>query len=163
MRTSVPLVGVYLALAAMCLGVVAFAAGCSAPTTPHWVGDGVHVVDGYWMLAETPCGSVALDECGDAISSARAALGLGADMVIRSATAPPPTTWVTAEGHLVLGNYAGLSRPRFAILDLADDTRRVVPLSCTGTMTDGTGAVIRLPSCQPSPMDRYRVENSPGP
>jgi hypothetical protein len=145
------------------LAVVVVAAACATtPTSPHWLGKGVHVVDGYWMLAEDPCGSVAPDACGDAISSARAALGLSAEMVIRGATATPPTSWMTAEGHVVLGTYAGLSQPRFAILDLAEGTRRVVGLSCTGTMTDGTGTVVRLPSCQPSPMDRYRVGNDPG-
>jgi hypothetical protein len=144
------------------LAIVVVVAACgTGHESPHWVGDGLHVVDGHWMLAELPCGSSAPNECDVAMRSARAALGIAAASVTRGAIATPPSSWVGADGQLILGAFAGLAQPWFAILDLADGTRRVVGLSCTGTLTDGTGALVSLPMCQPFAMDRYREGNAP--
>jgi hypothetical protein len=142
--------------------VVVVAACATGHESPHWVGAGLHVVDGHWMLAEQPCGSGAPNECDVAIMSARAALGIAEASVTTAAIATPPGSWVGSDGKLTLGNFAGLVQPWFAILDLADGTRRVVGLSCTGTVTDGTGVLVNLPICQPFGMDRYRVGNAPG-
>ena len=158
--------GIQRLASALRFAFLAIVVGVTACTTghgnPHWIGDGLHVIDGYWMLAEQPCGSSATDECDVAIRSALAALGIAPATVTKGAIATPPGSWARADGEVILGNFAGLAHPLFAILDLADGTRRVVGLSCTGTRIDGTGTLMSLPICQPFAMDRYRVGNAPG-
>ena len=113
------------------------------------------------MGAEVACDPASADECGVAIRVAEAALGVGPDTVVKSSVAFPPS-WVRGNGEIVLGNYAGLSQPRFVILDLGAGPRRVVGLTCREAGSNSPdGSVASRTSCEPIALDEYRVGSTP--
>jgi hypothetical protein len=139
--------------------VIAVALAACAGTTvgSAWSGPGLHVVDGYWMLAERPCDLAAADECATNVALAASELGLGPQDFARAATAGLPT-WrsVRSDGQVsvVLQNRSGYAY--FMILDLANGSRRVVGVSCTG-VPNPDGSM----NCRSGPFDDYRVGATP--
>ena len=70
--------------------------------------------------------------------------------------------WTRRNGTGIVHNVSGPWQPEFAILVLADGSRRVAGIACRdpGNSPDGTIATTR--ACRPSAMDMYRVGNTPG-
>lgn len=130
---------------------------CTAPTDAHWADDGVHVVDGYWILAEHPCDVAAADGCIVATHAAETALDVDPRAVVRAATAELPRRWVRADGREIVlaGGYSG-PPPEFVLLDLADGTRRVTVFKCGGVPYPD-GSMI----CGAFGLDAYRVGHAP--
>jgi hypothetical protein len=139
---------------------IAFAAvflGCAAPTAPHWSGDGIHVVDGYWMLREQPCDLGSADLCDVVAQTAETRLGVDSKAVVRVATAELPR-WesVGADGQsrVVIRSTSGLAM--FVILDLADGSRHVTGVGCLAVPNpDGST------TCLPDDLTDYRVGHWP--
>jgi hypothetical protein len=142
-------------LALLALGVVA-----CAPTGPRWVGENIHVVDGYWVDTERPCLPI---DCAVALEEALRALpAADRQLVIGAALGGFPSGYVDASGQTILMTTAGLSQPRIVILDLADGRRRVVPLVCTGPIFNSEGALVGQETCIPSDLSHLRVGRQPG-
>lgn len=126
---------------------------CSGPTTPHWSDDGVHVVDGYWILAEQPC-QITADGCLAAVKAAETSLDIAPDRVARAATARIPNHWTRADGRTVI--VLATTQRDFVVLDLVDGSRRVVVYGCGGvSVVEGTRP------CGAYADDTYEVGHSP--
>jgi hypothetical protein len=134
-------------------------AGCTPSTTANpdgWRDDGVQAIDGYWVIPGEPCDAVADRYCRMQVEAAVAALHArepGAP-IVQVATAGYPRL---REPDTVTFAFAGLQTPRFLVVDLADGTRRVVPLMC---------GVIHQPAdrqpiegCVPAELELFRVGN----
>ncbi len=127
--------------------------GCSAPTTPHWSDDGVHIVDGYWILSESPC-EITLDGCLAAVLAAEASMNIAPDRVARAATAPIPNHWTGADGHTFV--ILSTTRRDFVVLDLVDGTPRVIVYGC-----GGISVVEGIQPCGAYADDTLQVGHSP--
>jgi hypothetical protein len=141
---------------AAALGMVVLAACVTTTPSPTWTGDGIHVVDGYWVLAEHPCDMASADACVEEVRAAEAALGVVPAVVVRRATADlPALRSVRSDGQVSIKvrNTTGLEA--FAILDLADGSRKVVGIGCLGV----PGPQGR--DCRATPFDEYRVGAAP--
>jgi predicted secreted protein len=138
--------------------VLVVAVACGSPRTPNqWIDDGVHAVDGYWMLKELPCDLVSSEACVTTARIVETQLGIDATQVVRAAIAAPPRRWLQSDGQVavVLFNSSG-SPPEFVILDLADGSRRATGFGCGGVPgPDGS------PFCLAFALDQYQVGHSP--
>lgn len=140
--------------------VVSILVACGGPTpSPTWSGDGLHVVDGTWVLTERPCPSASGDLCAEEVAAAEQALGLDPSAVVRSATADLPTLRsVRSDGQVVVYLQNTTGPVVLAVLDLTGGSRRVVGVSCLGVPEpDGTHG------CREDPLPAYRVGASPSP
>lgn len=142
----------------LCVLALLTATSCSTVTpTAAWGGDGIHEVDGYWILAERPCDMASADLCVDEMRAAEVSIGIDPRSVVRRATASLPN-WRSVgplgQVSIRLDNRSGLAN--FVVLDLADGSRRVVGIVCPGVRgPDGS------PRCGALPFDDYRVGASP--
>lgn len=118
---------------------------CSEPG--GWIGDDPHVVDGYWVITETPCRATSGDECEVAVQTAIAALGVEPGMVAATWTARWPTSYQDGHGGTFLATYAGLSQPTPVILDLVDGTRQLVSVMCAGPIMSDDGSLVSPRTC----------------
>jgi hypothetical protein len=135
--------------------VAAFLFGCSTSTMPHWSDDGVHVVDGYWILAEHPC-EITADGCLAEVRAAAESMDIASDRVARAATAQIPNHWTRADGQTVI--VLATTQRDFVVLDLVDGSRRVIVYGCGGiSVVDGTQP------CGAYADDTYEVGHSPLP
>lgn len=133
----------------------AIVSACAAPIA-SWGGDGIHAVDGYWILAERPCDTLT-DLCVEEMQAAEAAIGVDPGTVVRQATAGLPqwrSVGPLGQVSIRLDNRSGLAN--FVVLDLADGSRRVIGIGCPGVQ-HGDGA----PRCWALPFDDYRVGATP--
>jgi hypothetical protein len=130
----------------------AIAIACAVPTTPHWSDDGVHVVDGTWIVAEHPCATTAGD-CLAAVRAAEGSMDIAPDRVVRAATAGIPNHWTRADGQTII--VLATTQRDFVVLDLADGSRRVIIYGCGGVSVDGTQP------CGAYADDTYQVGHSP--
>jgi hypothetical protein len=140
-----------------CLVLLAILAGCSTPTSPRWADDGIHIVDGYWILAEKPCDLASSDPCVVAVDTAEIEMAIDPKTVVRGATAGLPHKWVRSDGQemTVIEGTSG-TPSQFVVVDLADGSRRVIAFGCLGVPSpDGST------TCLAYPLDRYRVGNIP--
>ena len=137
--------------------LLAILAGCSTPTGPRWADEGVHIVDGYWVLAEKPCDLASSDPCVVAVDTAEAKLAIDPKAVVRGATAGLPRKWVRSDGQEMTVIEATSGTPsQFVIVDLNDGSRRVIAFGCLSVPNpDGST------TCLAYPLDRYRVGNMP--
>ncbi len=133
----------------------------SACSGPHWVGDGVEVVDGYWVMDARSC-----DDAGCTAAKHAALLAIG-DPDGSTVAAVWDAQWTSAYvdelGYTV---SRAISRPIgldffVAILDLKDGTRRVVPISCS--YESGATAADQWDDCGPDGLDHWfnQVGNEP--
>ena len=121
-------------VAARSVGIVAFVAiltGCARPNADGWWDQGVHAVDGYWVMEERPCAPDIDEQCTVAIETATTIL-LAKDpgvTIAKAAIAGYPTQQGkdSSEMTVLLG---GLWKPKFVIFDLADGWRKTIPLTC---------------------------------
>ena len=148
------------ALTAACLLALIAAAilvACATPTDPHWSDAGIHVVDGHWLPAESPCDLASTDDCVAAVRAAEAGLGIDPRATVTASTAGLPRQWVRSDGQavVVIPAYSG-APPEFVILDLADGSRRVTGYGCWG-VPEADGSM----NCGAVPLDQYRVGHSP--
>jgi hypothetical protein len=135
------------------VGLVLLVAACASPTAPHWADEGVHAVDGYWILTEHPCDLKSSDPCVEQVRMAESALGIDPTMVVGGAIAGVPSTWVRSDGRsaAVIGH-----RGQFVVLDLVGGTRRVTGYGCGGVQNPD-GSML----CSAGPFEDYRVGQSP--
>jgi hypothetical protein len=139
------------ALSAVALSTVM---SCSTMTpSPTWSGDGLHAVDGYWILAEQPCDPASDELCAALVTAAESALDIGQTLVVHTATtALPVLKSVRADGQVRVYLHNSTGPVAFVILDLADGSRRVVGVGCVGVPNpDGSRY------CARNPFDDYRV------
>jgi hypothetical protein len=137
--------------------LIAFlAVGYAAPTIPHWVGDGVHSVDGYWVLAERPCDLESADPCGDFVRAGVDALGVDPKTVTRGATAGLPVEWMRSNGRVAWVGWNSTGLQQFVLLDLVDGSRRAVGIGCLPVPRSDGSAI-----CCRSPLDAYLVGHEP--
>jgi hypothetical protein len=142
-------------LVLLALGTVA-----CAPTGPHWVGDNIHVVDGYWVDTERPCLPV---DCATAFEEALRALpAADAAQVVGAALADYPSAYVDSSGTTILMANGGLWAPHIVVLDLADGRRRVVMLACMGPITTSEGALVEPKKCMQQEFANLRIGQQPG-
>ena len=136
---------------------VVLATCATASPSPTWSGDGIHVVDGTWVLAEQPCDPISDELCRAVVTAAEAALGIDPTSVVRSATtALPVLKAVLPDGQVMVWMRSTSGVAAFAVLDLADGSRRVVGIACIGVPNpDGSRY------CDPIPLDDYRVGAAP--
>jgi hypothetical protein len=114
-------------------------AACSGSTEPRWVDDGAHLVDGYWVLAERPCDVSSADPCADFVRPAMVALDVDPTLIIESATAGLPGQWMRSDGRVVQVLFNSTGAAQFVVFDLADGSRRVIAVGCSGVPTqDGS-------------------------
>ena len=135
------------------LGVAA--AACGGPTTPHWTGDGVHIVDGYWMQREQAC-EAAPGGCDAAVLAAERSLGVDPATVVRQATAGVPGSYLESDGRAMVMVTSGWSM--FVILDLKDGTRRVAGYGCFGVPDPPPSGT---DNCGVASMGAYQVGHEP--
>jgi hypothetical protein len=129
---------------------------CAAPTTPRWIDDGVHAVDGYWILTERTCHLASSDACVTAVRVAVSALDIDPTTIVKTATAGLPRSWVRSDGRVV-GILPNSTGPQlFAVLDLADGSRRVIAVSCAG-IPNPEGSM----GCGATPLETYVVGHEP--
>ena len=135
------------------VGLVLLVAACASPTVPHWADEGVHAVDGYWILTEQRCDLASTDQCVELVRSAETALGIDPTMVVGGAIAGVPSAWVRSDGQSVgvIGH-----RGQFVVLDLVDGTRRVTGYGCAG-VPNPDGSML----CRAGPFEDYHVGQSP--
>lgn len=142
------------------LVLLAFGIVACAPTGPHWVGEHIHVVDGYWVDTERSCLPV---DCATAFEEALRALpAADAAQVVGAVLADYPSGYVDATGKTILMANGGLWAPHIVVLDLADGRRRVVMLACMGPITTGGGALVEAKKCMPQEFVNLRVDRQPG-
>jgi hypothetical protein len=120
-------------------------AACSSE--PHWVGDDVHVVDGFWLQRETPCPFESVGECQVAVEAALAGSGLAGPDVGEVATADWPMSYVDGTGGTILGTTSGISRSSAVIVDLPDGSREVVGVLCSGPISTNDGTLVSPRTC----------------
>jgi hypothetical protein len=139
--------------------ILVVAAACSSPRTPSpiWSGDGLHVVDGYWILAEQPCDPASDERCAAMVTAAEVALGIDPTSVVGSAsTALPVPKAVRSDGRVEVYMRNTTGTEAFLILDLADGSRRIVGIGCSGVPNpDGSPYWLR------TPVEDYRVGATP--
>ena len=99
---------------------------------PHWVGDGLHQIDGIPILTERDCHA----HCPTERLAAAKALGVDGDQVTRAFVATPPTDYEDWRGNRTIGAFGGLIQPIVVVLELRDGTRRAVELACGQVGTD---------------------------
>ena len=139
------------------LAIAIAIAACASPTTPHWSDDGVHVVDGYSILAEQPCDLASADPCVAAVPIAAKALGVEASTIVAAATAGLPHTWMQANGQQanVLEARSGLPA-EFIVLTLSNGLRRVIGYGCAGVPNQNGSR-----TCPAFPLEQYRAGHAP--
>lgn len=148
--------------AARYIGLVVAAAlmtGCaqSGPNRDGWWDPGVHEVDGYWVTEEHPCGPE--QDCSAGREAAITALHAkepGA-VVTRVMSASGPVQRGQGPDEISFA-FGGLIQPSFAILDLADGSRRAIGLQCGPDFAaaDYPATIV----CQPAAFDMWRVGGS---
>jgi hypothetical protein len=117
-RMRVVVLGALLFLVAACAG-------------PHWVGDAVEQVDGYWVLGARSC-----TDAGCTAAKRAALLAIG-DPDGSTVTAVWDAQWTDAYvdelGHTILRTISPPIGLDFfvEILDLKDGSRRIVPIACS--------------------------------
>jgi predicted small secreted protein len=139
------------------VGAVVLAACATTTVESGWSGAGLHVVDGYWILAERQCDMRSADMCATEATLAETALSIDPRDVVRAASAGLPT-WrsVRSDGQVVVVIQSRSGFAYFMILDLTDGSRRVVGVSCTGVPNPDGSA-----NCRSGPFDDYRVGAAP--
>jgi hypothetical protein len=145
------------------LVLVAIAVAACGPTGARWVGENIHVVDGYWVDIETPClpgapGSDCKVEVEEAIKSLPAA---DREQVVGAALAGYPGSYIDASGQTILMTTGGLHQPHIVVLDLVDGRRRVVTLLCIGPITSGDGAIVEPKTCFVHDLPNLRADRAP--
>jgi hypothetical protein len=131
-----------------------------APTGPRWVGENIHVVDGYWVDTETLCLPV---DCATELKEAvRALPAADAEQVVGAALAGYPNGYVDSSGNTILMTTGGLWQPIIVVLDLADGRRRVVTLLCVGPITTGGGTLVEPRKCMHQEFVNLRVDRQTG-
>jgi hypothetical protein len=130
--------------------------GCarSAPNRDGWWDPGVHEVDGYWVTEERPCGPDR--DCTAAREAATAALRAKepAAVVTRVMTASVPVQRGNGPDDVRFA-FGGLAQPSFAILDLADGSRRTIGLQCGPDPSAANYPATTV--CQAAEFDMWRV------
>jgi hypothetical protein len=104
--------------------------GACASESAGWAGDDVHSVDGYWLQREAACADL---DCDGMVRAALIAVEDPAgSTVTKAATAQWPRAYRDGHGGTVLmGGSGGVQMSWSAVvLDLADGSRRVVPVRC---------------------------------
>jgi hypothetical protein len=97
---------------------------------PHWVGDGVQAIDGYWLQNVGPCGGPG---CVETERAAMIAIGASVGSTVSGALRADWTgAYDDGHGRVILQTISGPVGLQLAIvvLDLVDGTRRVVPIRC---------------------------------
>lgn len=143
-------------LGAFLVTVVALAGACSDQSMPQWVDDGVHAVDGYWVLSEQPCVAVSSHQCTTFAAIAETALGIDPRLVVGVALAGLPQLWERSNGQIAITLPRSSGTLVAVVLDLADGTRRVTGVGCLG-VPNADGST----TCLASPLDTYRVGHPP--
>ena len=147
-------------LTAILIGLAFLVVACASPTVPHWADDGVHAVDGYWILTERPCNLRSPDPCVEQVRLAEKALDIDPGTVLAGATAALPSQWVRSDGRLaqILFSTSG-SIPILVVLDLADGTRRIAAYGCAGIPQPDGSTLCR--AGVPIGLEDYSVGGSP--
>lgn len=133
-------------------------AACSS--SPHWVGDCVEAIDGYWVQRVGPCDVAGCDE---AVRAALLAIGDPTGAIVAKVSQADWTgPYDDGDGSVIVQMISppiGIVFP-VMVLDLADGTRRVVPLLCE--LADGT-ASSPWARCASGGVDNasHRVGNEP--
>ncbi len=133
-----------MAAAAVVVLVVAVAVVVAVPRS-RWEDPGAHVVDGYWLDAETVCPFEKPTECVPRIEAAVADLTErepGA-RVVAARLAEPANAYFDRSGQATILWTSGCCSYHVAILEIEDGTRRLIGVSCSPTSTDSGGAVER--------------------
>ena len=137
---------------AILLATVHIVSGCASGPA-GWLDADVHVVDGYWVGAESEC---QLDDrvceiiIGEAVRTLEAAIPVV--VVADTSIAAVPGAYRMATGETAATEAAaGILTRTFVMLDLVDGSRHVVPLVCYRP-TDGEGRPAYFPANGPGPL-----------
>jgi len=141
------------------LGAVLFVvAACSGP---HWIGDGVEPVEGYWIMDARIC-----SDPGCAAAARAALLAIGdpeSKTVTRVRVAQWTGPYVDERGSTQMQTISGPPGIAFflEVLELRDGSRRLVPIACA--YESGAPAAERWNHCGPDGMDHAynRVGHEP--
>jgi hypothetical protein len=123
----------------------------SACSGPHWVGDRVEVVDGYWVMGARSC-----DDPGCTAAERAALLAIG-DPDGKTVAAVWDGQWTEAYvdelGYTQMRTTSGAVGIDFfvEILDMQDGSRRIVPISCS--YESGAPAADHWNDCGPDGME----------
>jgi hypothetical protein len=143
------------------VALVVFVVACSEPA--GWVGADPHVVEGHWVLAETPCDRAPGADCTIALDAAIAGSGIDETRITDASTAEWPTGYRDGGGRTILATTGGIVHDSAVILDVADGSRRLVNVRCGGPITSGDGALVEPRTCDDVEYLPYsqRVGNEP--
>ncbi len=118
--------------------IVIVVAGCAAvPQEPRWIGDDVHVVDGYVVSFEAPCPSDDAPDCGVEVAAARKTLSEERLASIRSISMlGGPSSWVDEQGRYNIRARSGFISLHAVAFTFDDGSRKIVPLHCGPGLLD---------------------------
>jgi hypothetical protein len=134
-------------------------AACT-PGQPRWTGENLHVVDGYWVDAETACRLV---DCRIEVAAAMVAMtDAERDAIVSASLAGEPRGYISSTGESHVVSVRTPSQvPSIVIFDLADGRRRVVTLICTASgFWDGRAQ--QPTACRAEDLASLRVDRKPG-
>jgi hypothetical protein len=146
------------------LVLLAFAAAACGPTGPRWVGDNIHVVDGYWVDTETPCLAGGAADCAVEVEAALRTLPpADRELVVGAALGGFPSGYVDGSGTTIpVRMGGGLSSQSIVLLDLADGRRLAITLVCDGPILTGEGKLVEEKTCGAHDLEYLRVDREPG-
>lgn len=133
----------------------------SACSGPHWVGDGIETVDGYWVMGARSCG-----DAGCTAAKRAALLAIG-DPDGSTVTTVWDAQWTSAYVDELGYTQMPIISPPVGldffvqVLDLQDGSRRIVPIACS--YESGAPAATQWDHCGPDGMEHgyNRVGNEP--
>jgi hypothetical protein len=124
--------------------VVAVALFAAVPRS-RWEDPDAHVVDGYWLDAETVCPFEQPTVCVRRIDAAIESLTERepAARVVATRLAEPANAYFDGSGKATILWASGCCSYHVAILEVADGTCRLIGVTCGPSSTDDGGAVER--------------------
>ena len=122
------------------IAVVIAVAWSSTIPRSRWQDPGAHLVDGYWLGAETVCPFDEPALCVPRIDAAIQTLSEQepAASVVARRLARPAQTYFDETGQATMYGMSGCCSYHVAILELADGTRRLIGVTCAPS-PDGDG------------------------
>jgi hypothetical protein len=146
------------------LVLLVFAAAACGLIGPRWVGDNIHVVDGYWVGRETPCPAVGAADCATEVEAALRTLApADRDLVVGAAMGGFPDGYVDRSGTTIPVKFGGgLSSQGIVLLDLADGRRLAVTVVCEGPIFTGEMQLVEEKTCRAHDLEYLRVDREPG-
>ena len=141
----------------LALAAVLVLAGCQLLVRPGWVGDGIHVTGGYWMLTEEPCVPPLGDWCDAAVAYVEDEAADDIGDVAAIAIAHTPAGYRTDRGESILMTTSGWVESLFVIVELRDGGRAVLGVSCEPELPDSFGR-LQPAHCWTNDLRMYAVD-----